>query len=102
MDPGIDDSVLSEFRARVSTGAPSERTLEKLLTHGQAQGLQQAGGRQRIDATHVLAAVRALNRLGLVAEALRAALNAVAAAEPVWLTRHVPRSWYQRYSRRLA
>jgi hypothetical protein len=102
MDPGIDDSVLSEFRARVSTGAPSERTLEKLLTHGQAQGLQQAGGRQRIDATHVLAAVRALNRLGLVAEALRAALNAVAAAEPAWLTRHVPRSWCQRYSRRLA
>jgi hypothetical protein len=63
MDPGIDDSVPSGFRARASTGAPSERTLEERLTHGQAQGLQQAGGRQRIDATHVLAAARALNRI---------------------------------------
>ena len=101
-DPGFDDSVLSEFRARVSTGEASERLLEKLLTHCQAQGLLRAGGRQRTDATHVLAAVRVLNRLELVGETLRAALNAVAAAEPAWLTRHAPRSWYQRYSRRLA
>jgi transposase len=84
--------VLSEFRARVSTGDASERLLKKLLTHCQAQGLLRAGGRQRTDATHVLAAVRVLNRLELVAETLRAALNAVAAAEPVWLTRHVPQS----------
>ena len=100
-DPGFDYSVLSEFRARVSTGAASERLLEKLLTHCQAQGLLRAGGRQRTDATHVLAAVRVLNRLELVAETLRAALNAVAAAEPAWLTRHVPGGWYQRYSRRI-
>jgi transposase len=100
-DPGFDYSVLSEFRARVSAGAASERLLEKLLTHCQAQGLLRAGGRQRTDATHVLAAVRVLNRLELVAETLRAALNAVAAAEPAWLTRHVPQSWYQRYSRRI-
>ncbi len=100
-DPGFDYSVLSEFRVRLSTGAAGERILEKLLTHCQAQGLLQAGGRQRTDATHVLAAVRVLNRLELVAETLRAALNAVVAAEPAWLTRHVPHSWYQRYSRRI-
>jgi transposase len=100
-DPGFNYSVLSEFRARVSTGDASERFLEKLLTHCQAQGLLRAGGRQRTDATHVLAAVRVLNRLELVAETLRAALNAVAAAEPAWLTRHVPQNWYQRYSRRI-
>jgi transposase len=100
-DPGFDYSVLSVFRARVSTGDASEWLLEKLLTHCQAQGLLRAGGRQRTDATHVLAAVRVLNRLELVAETLRSALNAVAAAEPAWLTQHVPHSWYQRYGRRI-
>jgi transposase len=100
-DPGFDYSVLSEFRARLSTGDASERVLEKLLAHCQAQGLLRAGGRQRTDATHVLAAVRVLNRLELVAETLRAALNAVAAAEPAWLKRHVPDSWYQRYGHRI-
>jgi transposase len=93
--------VLSGFRARLSTGDAGERLLEKLLTHCQAQGLLRAGGRQRTDAAHVLAAVRVLDRLELVAETLRAAFNAVAAAEPAWLTRHVPQSWYQRYSRRI-
>jgi transposase len=100
-DPFFDYSVLSEFRARVSTGDVSEQLLETLLTHCQAQGLLRAGGRQRTDATHVVAAVRVLNRLELVAETLRTALNAVATAEPAWLTRHVPQSWYQRYSRRI-
>jgi transposase len=47
-DPGFHYSVLSEFRARVSTGAATERFLEKLLTHCQAQGLLRAGGQQRV------------------------------------------------------
>ena len=100
-DPGFDVSVLSEFQARVSTGAARERLLEKLLTHCQAQGRLRAGGRQRTDATYVLAAVRGLNRLALVAEPLRVALNVVAAAEPPWLTQQVPDRWYRRYSRRM-
>jgi transposase len=100
-DPGVDYSVLRALRARVSAGAARERLLETLLTQGQAQGLLRAGGRQRTDATHVLAAVRVLNRLELVAEPRRAAFNAVAAAEPAWLTRHVPQSWYRRDSRRI-
>jgi hypothetical protein len=41
-----------------------------------------SGGRQRTDATQVLAAVRELNRLELVTETLRAALEALAAAAP--------------------
>jgi transposase len=94
--------VLSEFRARVSTGDASERILEKLLTHCQARGLLRAGGRQRTDVTHVLAAVRVLNRLELVAETLRSALNAVAAAAPAWLTQHIPHRWYQRYGQWIA
>ena len=44
------------------------------------RGLLKASGRQRTDSTHVLAAVRAVNRLESVGETLRAALNALAAA----------------------
>jgi transposase len=100
-DPGFDYSVLSEFRARLSQGQASERLLDKLLAQCQAQGLLRAGGRQRTDATHVLAAVRVLNRLELVAETLRMALNAVVVVAPEWLKRHAPAPWYQRYSRRI-
>jgi transposase len=100
-DPGFDYSVLSEFRARLSQGQASERLLDKLLAQCQAQGLLRAGGRQRTDATHVLAAVRVLNRLELVAETLRMALNAAATVAPEWLKHHVPESWYQRYGQRI-
>ncbi|MET7297969.1 hypothetical protein [Embleya sp. NPDC005575] len=44
-------------------------------------GLVRGGGRQRTDSTHVLAAVRRLNRAELVGESLRAALEALAAAD---------------------
>jgi transposase len=42
-DPGFDYSVLSEFRARLSTGDASEHLLETLQTHGQGQGLLRPG-----------------------------------------------------------
>src|SRR5436189_17612 len=60
-----------------------------------------ARGQQRTDSTHVLAAVRVLNRLELVAETLRAALNAVATVAPDWLQAVSPLAWYERYSRRI-
>ena len=58
-------------------------------------------GIQRTDSTHVLAAVRRLNRLELLGETLRAALNAVAEEEPDWLQAWVPADWFERYSRRI-
>ena len=100
-DSGFDYSVLSEFRARLSQRQAGERLLDKLLAQCQAQGLLRAGGRQRTDATHVLAAVRVLNRLELVAETLRMALNALAVVAPEWLKRQAPEAWYQRYGRRI-
>src|SRR5215510_1572930 len=75
-DPGFDFSVLSEFRDRLRAGSAVERLLDKLLERCRALGLLTARGQQRTDSTHVLAAVRVLNRLELVAETLRAALNA--------------------------
>src|SRR4051812_35441625 len=65
VDPGFDASVLSEFRSRLLTGSAEERLLHKLLEACQARGLLKARGRQRTDATHVLASIRTLNRLEL-------------------------------------
>jgi transposase len=75
-DAGCDFSVLSAFRDRLLAGSAAERLLEKLLERCQAQGLVKRRGQQRTDAPHVLAAMRGLNRLELVGETLRAALNA--------------------------
>jgi transposase len=100
-DPGFDFSVLSEFRDRLLAGRAEEFLLDKLLERCRALGLLTARGQQRTDSTHVLAAIRVLNRLELVAETLRAALNAVATVAPDWLQALTPLAWYERYSRRI-
>src|SRR5215469_10086244 len=100
-DPGFDFSVLSEFRDRLLAGSAEELLLDKLLERSRALGLLKARGQQRTDSTHVLAAIRVLNRLELVAETLRAALNAVATVAPDWLQAMTPLAWYERYSRRI-
>src|SRR5499426_492780 len=100
-DPGFDFSVLSAFRDRLLAGSAEELLLDKLLERCQALGLLTARGQQRTDSTHVLAAIRVLNRLELVAETLRAALNAVATVAPAWLQAITPLAGYERYSRRI-
>src|SRR5438067_3553690 len=100
-DPGFDFSVLSEFRDRLLAGSAEAVLLDKLLARCRALGLLKARGQQRTDSTHVLAAIRVLNRLELVAETLRAALNAVAAVAPDWLQAVTPLAWYERSSRRI-
>jgi transposase len=100
-DPGFDFSVLSAFRDRLLAGSAEDLLLDKLLERCQALGLLKARGQQRTDSTHVLAAIRVLNRLELVAETLRAALNAVATVAPAWLQAITPLAWYERYSRRI-
>jgi len=101
-DPGFDASVLSEFRARLLTGAAEARLFETLLTLLREQGLVKARGRQRTDSTHVLAAVQVLNRLEFVGEALRHALNALATVAPAWLRAQAPVAWFDRYGQRFA
>ena len=61
-----------------------------------------AGGKQRTDSTHVIAAVRDLNRLELAGETVRACLEALAVAAPDWLAEaiDVP-AWGQRYTTRV-
>jgi transposase len=100
-DPGFDASVLSEFRARLVEGGAEERLLHKLLDRCRELGLLKARTRQRTDATHVLASIRVLNRLELVGETLRAALNELATVAPNWLHDVAPEAWYKRYARRI-
>jgi len=100
-DPGFDHSVLCGFRARLLEGGAEEHLLHRLLEACQARGLLKARGRQRTDATHVLAAIRVLNRLELIGETMRAALNELAAAAPDRLRGAAPRAWYERYARRV-
>jgi transposase len=100
-DPGFDFSVLSEFRDRLLASSAEELLLEKLLERCRALGWLKPRGQQRTDSTHVLAAIRVLNRLELVAETLRAALNAVATVAPDWLQGLAPLAWYERYGTRI-
>src|SRR3954466_4166131 len=81
-DPGFDFSVLCEFRARLIAGRLEQGLLDAMLAQLRERGLLKARGRQRTDSTHVLAAVRAVNRLESVGETLRAALNALATVAP--------------------
>jgi transposase len=100
-DAGFDHTVLCEFRARLLDGDAAERLLARMLDTAREAGLLKARGRQRTDSTHVLAAVRALNRLELLAETLRAALNAIAVVAPDWLRALASPEWHERYDRRV-
>ena len=100
-DPGFDHTVLSEFRTRLVTGQVETLLLDTLLTVARAQGLLKARGRQRTDSTHVVGAIRVLNRLERVGETLRAALNSLAVVAPAWVQTLAPPEWYERYGHRV-
>ncbi len=99
-NPGFDASVLSEFRARLIDQHAEERLLEKMLTLFQQKGWLKARGRQRTDSTHVLAKIRALNRVLCVWETMRAALNSLPVVAPEWLRAHSSPEWVERYGPR--
>jgi transposase len=100
-DPGFDASALSTFRERLVANQAEERLVWAIVDACSERGLLRKRGRQRTDATHVLASVRSLNRLELVGETLRVALEALAVAAPAWLAAQVPSAWATRYGRRI-
>jgi len=87
-DPGFDHTVLSKFRARV-------------VAH-RARAMGDRARKQRTDSTHVISAIRDLNRLELAGESVRACVEALAVAAPGWLVQiiDVP-DWNQRYAARV-
>jgi transposase len=62
-DPGFDHTVLSEFRARLIAGNAEQLLLDTMLKLFKERGWLKARGKQRTDSTHVLAKIRALNRV---------------------------------------
>ena len=99
-DPGFDCSILSEFRQRLVAGKAEERLLNHPLVCCPDHRWLKAGGKQRTDATHVLARVREMNRLECVAETMRFTLNRLATLLPDWLARHLQAEWAARYGPR--
>lgn len=100
-DPGLDASVLCEFRGRLIDGHSDRLLFETLLARLREAGLVKARGQQRTDSTHVLAAIQTLSRLELVGETLRHALNVLAVVEPDWVQKQAPTEWFERYGRRV-
>jgi transposase len=99
-DPGFDYSVLSEFRKRLIDAGRERELLNQMLASFQELGLLKSKGRARTDSTHVIAAVRHLNRLELVGETLRHTLNDLAYFAASWLKSQVEADWFERYGLR--
>ena len=97
-DAGFDFSLLSEFRDRLLEGGLEQELLDELLRLCETKGLIKKRGKQRSDSTHVLGAVRDLNRLEMLGETLRYALNSVSRIEPGWMRQHARIDWYKQYA----
>ncbi len=100
-DPGFDASVLCEFRLRLVQAGAEQLLLDTLLALCKERGWLKARERQRTDSTHVLAKIRAMNRLMCVGEAMRFALNSLAVVAPSWLGEHSETEWVERYGHRI-
>jgi len=96
-DSGFDSSVLSEFRNRLSEQGLANKLLDVMLLRFQEKNLLKSRGKQRTDSTQMIAAIRQVNRLELVGETLRAALNEIATVAPEWLKQNISEEWYERY-----
>jgi transposase len=99
-DAGFDHSVLKEFRERLIAKEKERQLLDRMLAQLKEQKLLKSRGRQRTDSTHVLAAIRQINRLELVGETLRHVLNELATVAPQWLKAQVSLDWFDRYGAR--
>ena len=100
-DPGFDFSVLSEFRARLLADDAEALLFDTVLDLLREAGLLKARGKQRTDSTHILAAIRDLQRIENVGETLRHTLNVLAVQAPGWLRTHADPTWIERYSVRI-
>jgi transposase len=68
---GFHPTVLTYFRDRLIANAKGSYAFDQILNHLSEIGLIKSGGKQRIDSTHIIAAVRELTRIDLLHETLR-------------------------------
>ena len=97
---GFHYSILSPFRDRLLAGGQEAILFDRVLERFKEHGLIKGKDRQRTDSTHVLAAVRNLNRLECVGETLRRVLDDLARVAPDWLLAQVAPDWFDRYGAR--
>lgn len=100
-DPGFDHTVLTGFRDRLIAGERQRLLLDTLLARLTEAGLLKGGSRARTDSTHVLAAVRVLNRVENVFTTLQTTLEQVAEAAPDWLGSWLSPAWQTLYGKPL-
>lgn len=74
-----------------------ERLLERFREHNLLREREKQGA----DSTHVLAAVRALNRLSCIGQTFRHTLNVLATVASEWLLHHSQAEWAKRYAKRV-
>jgi transposase len=98
--PAIAHASLSKFRQRLIEGGQEQLLLDAMLNHLKERGWLKGVRRQRTDSTHVLAAIRDMNRLEFLGETLRAALNELASVAPDWLLEQVSADWFGVYGPR--
>ncbi len=98
---GFDYSILSGFRERLLSGQQEALIFDQVLDKLKAHGLLKGKAQQRTDSTHVVAAIRSLNRLECVGETLRRLLDDLARVAPEWLMSQISSDWFDRYGSRL-
>jgi hypothetical protein len=89
-DTGFDASGSSEFRTRLLTDGQTERRLHQMLERLQAQGYWYGVAGSAATPPAWSRRCASPDRLELVTETLRAALEALAAAAPEWLVALAP------------
>src|SRR3989442_6467668 len=100
-DEGFDFSILCDFRERLLSQQAQDRLLEPILEVCRANGWLKAGGKQRTDATHVLANVRTLSSIESVGETRRSTLNELAELDADWLLSQISADCFDRYVHRV-
>jgi transposase len=99
-DPGFHYSILSPFRDRLLEGSREALLLDRVLERLKECGFLKGKRQQRTDSTHILAAVRKMNRLECVGETIRRVLNDLARVAPEWLLGQIAPDWFDRYRAR--
>lgn len=100
--PGLDHSLLCEFRRRLLLDAESREGFQEMLTRLHTAGLWGGKGASPWAADHVLATVCDLSRVELAVLRMYQVLDAMATRKPEWLHKFALLGWYGRYSKYLA
>lgn len=99
-DAGFHYSALCKFWARLLDGGVETQLFDQLLTILEVRELLSEKGKQRTDSTHICGAIRTLNRLELVGETLRHALEVLVQLAPELVRAVATPEWYERYGKR--